>query len=58
MITINDNDTSIDVAQKLIKGEKRESLDTEESGMTSMFDTEELRKIAAHLLIYCDGYAF
>lgn len=50
MITINDNDLPIEVAEKLIKGATE---DTNIFGAhLDMFTREDLREIAEYLLVY------
>lgn len=68
MITINDNDMPIEVANKIINGTKvyecgdamkklREGLSKafgyDDDGTMDMFSLEELREIALYLLVYC-----
>lgn len=45
MVTINDNDLPITVAEKIITGD-------EHNGEFAMFDPEEIKEIADYLMLY------
>ena len=66
MITINDNDMPITVAEKLIKGTRPNNPtpamkvlaraitgDENAADTVDMFDVDELKEIADYLMVYC-----
>ena len=67
MITINDNDLPITVAQKIVNGTKvvelspamkslQKSLTGNEDNEYDMFELEEIKEIAEYLLVYYNNH--